>query len=74
MEKIIENLKSNKFLRATGIRCARTFLSTILGVWTAGSLVTEVDWKTVLVSAVSTTLYIFLTCCMAGLPEVGDEK
>lgn len=61
---------NKEFWKATGIRCARTFLTTILGVWTGGQLITEIDWKTTLVSAVSATVYIFITCLIAGLPEV----
>lgn len=61
---------SREFWRATAIRCARTFITTILGIWTGGQLVTEIDWKTTLVAAVSATLYIFLTCLNFGLPEV----
>lgn len=51
----------------------RTFLTTILGVWTAGTLITDVDWKYTLMSAVSTTIYIFITCVVAGLPEVDND-
>lgn len=61
---------SREFWRATAIRCARTFITTILGIWTGGQLVTEIDWKTTLVAAASATLYIFLTCLNFGLPEV----
>jgi len=65
-------LKTNKWLKATGIRCARTFFSTILGVWTAGTLVTDIDWRTTLLAAFSATIYIFIACIVADLPEVGD--
>ena len=58
------------FLRATLIRCARTFLTTILGVWTAGTLITDVDWETTLMSAFSATIYILILCLVKGLPEV----
>lgn len=68
----MKNLKNNKWVRATAVRCARTFLTTILGVWTAGTLITQVDWKTTLVSATSATVYIFITCMIAGLPEVEE--
>ena len=60
----------NTFWKATGIRCIRTFLTTILGVWTAGTLITDVDWKTTLISALSATVYIFIVCVVGGLPEV----
>lgn len=62
--------KTEVWLKATLVRCARTFLTTILGVWTAGTLVTEIDWRATLLSAVSTTLYIFVVCLVGGLPEV----
>ena len=74
MEKIIERIKNSKFIRSTAIRCARTFLVTILAVWTGGSLITEVDWKATLVSAISATVYIFLTCLVGGLPEVDEVE
>lgn len=63
-------MTDKNFWKATGVRCARTFLSTILGVWTGGQLITEIDWKTTLVSALSSTVFIFLLCLRAGLPEV----
>lgn len=58
------------FWKATAVRCARTFLTTILGVWTAGTLITDVDWKGTLLSAFSTTVFIFIACIVGGLPEV----
>lgn len=72
MENIIERIKNSKFIKSTAIRCARTFLSTILGVWTAGTLITQIDWKVTLLSACSATAYIFLTCLIGGLPEVEE--
>mgnify|MGYP002521554225 CR=1 FL=1 len=72
MEKIIERIKNNKFIKSTAIRCARTFLTTILGVWTAGTLITEVDWRATLLSAISTTVYIFIICLVGGLPEIEE--
>lgn len=59
-----------KFWEATGIRALRTFLQVILGVWTAGQLITEVDWKLVLLSAFSSALYSVLNSILTGLPEV----
>ena len=60
------------FWKATLVRCARTFLTTILGVWTAGELITDVDWKAALLMAASSTVYIFILCLLAGLPEVPE--
>lgn len=61
---------NKEFWKATAIRCARSFISVIMGVWTVDTLVTEIDWKATLLAAFSTTFYIFLACLLAGLPEV----
>lgn len=58
------------FWKAAAVRAAKTFLQVILAVWTAGTLITEVDWKFVLLSAASAAIYSFLTSLLAGLPEV----
>lgn len=58
------------FWKATGIRCARSFLSVVLGAQAGSNLITEIDWKATLILATSTTFWIFLACIMAGLPEV----
>lgn len=57
------------FWVAAGVRAFRTFLQVILAVWTAGQLITEVDWKFVLLSAFSSAVYSLLTSILAGLPE-----
>lgn len=61
---------NSEFWKAALIRAARTFIQVILAVWTAGTLITEVDWKMVLLSAVSASIYSLLTSLLAGLPEV----
>lgn len=63
-----------KWVKATGIRCARTFFTTILGVFTADKLITDVDWKAALLAAVSATVYVFILCLIAGLPEVQESE
>lgn len=63
-----------KFWKATAIRAVRTFLQVILAVWTAGTLITDVDWKMLLLSAVSASIYSVLTSLLTGLPEVDYEK
>lgn len=62
------------FWKATGVRLIRTFLTTILGVWTAGTLITDIDWKGTLLSAFSATVYILILCIVAGLPEVKAKR
>lgn len=58
------------FWRATGVRALRTFLQAILAIWTAGQLITQVDWRFLLLSAFSSALYSVLTSIATGLPEV----
>ena len=72
--KTLERLRRNEWIRATAIRLVRTFLTTILGVFTADTLVTEVDWRAALIAAGSATLYVLILCIVAGLPEVDDTK
>ena len=68
----LERLRRNEWIRATAIRCARTFFTTILGVFTADTLITEIDWPSALLAAFSATVYILILCIVAGLPEVDD--
>ena len=56
--------------KAAIIRAIRTFFQTILGMWTAGMIITQVDWKTVLLASASAAVYSLLTSIVAGLPEV----
>lgn len=59
-----------EFARAAGIRAAKTFIQVILSLWLPGTLITEVDWKFVLVTAVSAAVLSLLTSILTGLPEV----
>lgn len=61
---------NKNFWKAALIRAARTFLQVILAVWTAGQLITDVDWKFVLLSAASSAVYSLLTSLLTSLPEV----
>lgn len=61
---------NKEFWKATGIRALRTFLQVVLAVWTAGTLITEVDWKMLILSAISASIYSILTSLLTGLPEV----
>lgn len=74
MEKILKRIENSEWVKSTLIRCARTFLTTVLGVWTVGTQITEINWKATLLSAVSTTAYIFLICLLGGLPEVKENE
>jgi hypothetical protein len=68
--KLNESITSKEFWKATGIRCARSFISVVLGAQAGSNLITEIDWKSTLILATSTTFWIFLACILAGLPEV----
>lgn len=68
------DITSIAFWKATGIRCLRSFLSVILGVQSSNLLITEIDWKTTFLAAFTTTLWIFIACIIAGLPEVQLEQ
>lgn len=57
------------FWKAAGIRAIRTMIQTILAVWTAGTVITDVDWKTTILATVSAGIYSLLTSILAGLPE-----
>ena len=61
---------NKNFWKAALIRATRTFLQVILAVWTAGQLITDVDWKFVLLSAASSAVYSLLTSLLTSLPEV----
>ncbi len=63
-------MMDREFWEAAGIRALRTFIQVILAVWTAGQLITEVDWRFLLLSAFSSAVYSLLTSILAGLPEV----
>lgn len=65
---------TKEFWKAALVRAARTFLQVVLAVWTAGTLITEVDWKFLFLSAISAAVYSLLTSLLAGLPEVKLEK
>ena len=65
---------ANDFWKAAFIRAARTFLQVVLAVWTAGTLITQVDWKFLFLSALSASVYSLLTSLLAGLPEVQLEQ
>lgn len=70
MNKII----NNQFVIYATKRAARTFVQVILTLWTTGQQINEVDWKFVLISAVSGAIYSLLISILAGIPEVKEEE
>ena len=69
----MKNIMSPEFWKYTLIRCVRTFLTTLIGFWTAGTLITEVDWRMAFLTSFSATVYILIICIIAGIPEVPNE-
>ena len=67
-------MMDKQFWKSALIRALRTFIQVILAVWTAGQLITQVDWKFVLLSAFSSAVYSMLTSILAGLPEVDYQQ
>lgn len=67
-------MADREFWKSACIRALRTFLQVILATWTAGSLITEVDWSFVLLSAGSAAIYSFITSVFMGLPEADYKQ
>ena len=67
---MISDMMNKEFWKSAFIRAFKTFLQVILGGWTAGQLITEIDWKYLLTAAVSAAIYSFVMSLAAGLPEV----
>lgn len=63
-------ITEKQFWISAAYRALRTFIQVILAVWTAGQLITEVDWRFLLLSAFSSAVYSLLTSIVSGLPEV----
>jgi hypothetical protein len=59
-----------QFALDTAERAAKTFIQALVGFFTAGSLITHVDWKQALLVAASAALYSVLSS-VASL-TVGD--
>ena len=63
-----------KWIRATGIRAARTFLQTFLGFITVGVSIKEIDLNYALSVSAVAFFYSVVTALIAGLPELeGDD-
>lgn len=64
-------MNGKKWLKAAGIRAAKTFCQTAVSMLTVGQALLEVEWIHVLsVSAVAAVVSILTS--VAGLPEVDE--
>ena len=61
------------WLKCAGIRALKTFCQCCLAMIPVDVMITQIDWKVVLLTALNATLLSFLTS-VAGLPEVESEK
>ena len=67
------SVNTKKWLKATGVRCLRTFATTMVALLpTTAATMGSVDWGLTFSSAALSTVIIFFTC-IAGIPEVKEE-
>lgn len=72
MSKLNLSTKTKKWLKAAGVRSIKTIAQTAVGVIGASTVMSTVDWKIVVSSAVLAGIVSMLTS-VAGLPEVSAE-
>lgn len=65
--------KTKKWLKAAGIRAAKTMAQTAVALLPAAATITAVDWVTVIGTAALAGVVSLLTS-VAGLPEVKENK
>ena len=61
------------WLKAAGIRAGKTMAQTALALLPAAATIAQVDWKTVVGTALLAGVASLLTSC-AGLPEVDNNR
>lgn len=67
------NEKAKKWLKAAGIRAAKTAAQTAVALLPAAATVTQVDWKVVAGTAILAGITSLLTS-VAGLPELKESE
>lgn len=67
------NEKTKKWLKAAGIRAAKTAAQTAVALLPAAATVTQVNWQVVLGTAVLAGITSLLTS-VAGLPELKESE
>ena len=60
------------WIKAAGVRAAKTFCQTIIAMVGVGSAISEVDWKYVLSCSV-VAMVLSVCTSVVGLPEVSDD-
>ncbi len=66
------SVSTKKWMIAAGIRAIKTMAQTAVAVIGTAAVVSSVDWKLVVSSAVVAGVVSLLTC-VAGIPEVKEE-
>ena len=67
-----QNVNTTKWIKAAGIRAVKTMAQTAVAVIGTAAVVSSVDWKLVVSSAVVAGVVSLLTS-VAGIPEVKEE-
>lgn len=72
MKRLKFNKKTQKWLKAAGIRAVKTTAQTAVALLPAAATITQVDWLTVIGTAALAGVASVITS-VAGLPEVEEE-
>ena len=66
------SVSTKKWAKAAGIRSIKTMAQTAVAVIGTGAVISAVDWKMVVSSAIVAGIVSWLTS-LAGIPEVEEE-
>nr|DAL90660.1 MAG TPA: holin [Caudoviricetes sp.] len=66
------SISTEKWMKAAGIRAVKTMAQTAVAVIGTAAVVSSVDWKLVVSSAIVSGVVSLLTS-VAGIPEVKEE-
>ena len=66
------SVSTQKWAKAAGIRSIKTLAQTAVAVIGTGAVISAVDWKMVVSSAIVAGIVSWLTS-LAGIPEVEEE-
>ena len=66
------SVSTEKWMKAAGIRAVKTMAQTAVAVIGTAAVVSSVDWKLVVSSAIVSVVVSLLTS-VAGIPEVKEE-
>lgn len=66
------SVSTEKWMKAAGIRAVKTMAQTAVAVIGTAAVVSSVDWKLVISSAIVSGVVSLLTS-VAGIPEVKEE-